>query len=93
VPANHFKNKQALLSALATESFRHLVSKIEQQIPHEIGNLRLTIHYFSNTILEFGLKYPNRYKRLWRTEYAGDKDAELDTVLEDMCSLLTTIFR
>ena len=28
-PANHFKNKQALLSSLSTESFRHLVLKID----------------------------------------------------------------
>jgi AcrR family transcriptional regulator len=31
-PANHFKNKQTLLTALATESFRHLVSIIRFEI-------------------------------------------------------------
>ena len=90
-PANHFKNKQALLSSLSTESFRHLVSKIEKQIPKEIGNLRLAIHSFSNTIVEFGLKYPNRYKLLWRREYADDQYAELGAAMEDMYTLLTAI--
>lgn len=90
-PANHFKNKQALLSSLATESFRHLVSKIEKEIPKEVGDLRLAIHSFSNRILEFGLKYPNRYKLLWRREYADEQDGELGAAMEDMYALLTAI--
>jgi len=90
-PANHFKNKQVLLTALATESFRHLVSKIEKEIPKETGNLRLAIHFFSNTILEFGLKYPNRYKLLWRREYADDKYGELGETMDDIYTQLTAI--
>ncbi|MFT6389975.1 MAG: AcrR family transcriptional regulator [Cellvibrionaceae bacterium] len=90
-PANHFKNKQALLNSLSTESFRHLVSKVEKQIPKKITDLRLAIHSFSNTILEFGLKYPNRYKLLWRREYADDQHGELGAVMEDMYALLTAI--
>lgn len=90
-PANHFKNKQALLSSLATESFRHLVSKIEKEIPNEVDNLRLAVHSFSNRILEFGLQYPNRYKLLWRREYAGEQCGELNTAMEDIYSLLTAI--
>jgi AcrR family transcriptional regulator len=87
-PANHFKNKQALLNALATESFRHLLSKIEKDISNTKDNLRVAIHSFSNTILGFGLKYPNRYKLLWRKEYVDD---ELDAAMEDIYTLLTTI--
>ncbi len=90
-PANHFKNKQTLLTALATESFRHLVSKIENDISNEADNLRLAIHSFSNTILEFGLKYPNRYKLLWRREYADDQDTELGAAMDDVYAQLTHI--
>lgn len=90
-PANHFKNKQALLSSLATESFRHLVAKIENEIPQDIGDLRLAIHSFSNQILEFGLTYPNRYKLLWRREYSVDQHGELSVAMEDMYALLTAI--
>lgn len=92
-PANHFKNKQALLSALATESFRHLLSKIEKDISNTKDNLRVAIHSFSNTILEFGLKYPNRYKLLWRKEYVDDQYDELDAAMEDIYTLLTAILR
>jgi len=90
-PANHFKNKQALLTALATESFRYLVSKIGKDISKETGNLRLSIHSFSNTILKFGLKYPNRYKLLWRREYANDQDGELGAAMDDIYAVLTAI--
>jgi len=90
-PANHFKNKQALLTALATESFRYLVSKIGKDISKEKANLRLAIHSFSNTILEFGLKYPNRYKLLWRREYADDQNGELGAAMDDIYAQLTAI--
>jgi len=90
-PANHFKNKQALLTALAIESFRHLVSIIEKEIPEKSGNLKLAIYAFSNTILEFGLKYPNRYKLLWRREYADDQGGELSAAMDDIYAQLTAI--
>lgn len=90
-PANHFKNKQALLNSLATASFRHLVASIKKEIPQDTFNLKPAIHSFCNTILEFGLAYPNRYKLLWRREYAEDKDEELNTAMEDIYAQLTVI--
>ena len=90
-PANHFKNKQALMTALATESFRDLVSTLQQELPKETQNFRLAIHTFSNTILAFGLKYPNRYKLLWRREYSDDKNDELGVVMESIYTQLTGI--
>lgn len=92
-PANHFKNKQALLTTLATASFRHLVSIIEKEIPEKTNNLRFAIHTFSNTILEFGLKYPNRYKLLWRREYAEDQNSQLSAAMDDIYTQLTAILR
>ena len=90
-PANHFKNKQALLVALATKSFSDLYSKIVKASSKETENFRLAIHSFSNTILEFGLKYPNRYKLLWRREYTDDKNSDLAIVMEDIYTQLSTI--
>ena len=92
-PANHFKNKQALLTALATKSFQHLVSIIEERVPNKKANLKEAIHYFCDTLLEFGLNYPNRYKLLWRREYADDKNTELDEVMEKIYAQLTSILR
>lgn len=90
-PANHFKNKQALLVALATESFSELYSKIVKSSSTETKDFRLAIHSFSNAILEFGLKYPNRYKLLWRREYTDNEKGEPGIVMEDIYSQLTTI--
>lgn len=92
-PANHFKNKQALVVALATESFRDIHSKIIKSISKETENIRLAIHSFSNTVLEFGLKYPNRYKLLWRREYTDDQNDEIEIVMEDIYTHLTGILR
>lgn len=90
-PANHFKNKQALLNSLAAESFRNLASEIEKTTPTETNNLVAAIHNFSNTVVKFGLKYPNRYKLLWRREYAGDEYGDLGAAMERIYTLLTTI--
>ena len=90
-PANHFKNKHALVVALATESFRDLYSKIIKVNSKETKNFRLAIHSFSNTILEFGLKYPNRYKLLWRREYTDDENDEISIIMEDIYTQLTSM--
>ena len=90
-PANHFKNKQALLAALATESFRNLVTTLQNEIPQDTQDVRRAIHSFSNTILAFGLKYPNRYKLLWRREYSDDQNDELGVVMESIYTQLTGI--
>lgn len=90
-PANHFKNKQALLTALATESFCDLNSKIKKASKVGTGDFRLAIHAFSNAVLDFGLKYPNRYKLMWRREYSGDQHDELSKVMDDTYTQLTAI--
>jgi AcrR family transcriptional regulator len=90
-PANHFKNKQALLVALAIESFDDLYSKIVIASSKQTDDLRSAIHSFSNTILEFGLKYPNRYKLLWRREYSNEQNGEPGIVMENIYTQLTTI--
>tara|TARA_R110001599_G_scaffold143638_1_gene324677 strand:+ start:593 stop:1186 length:594 start_codon:yes stop_codon:yes gene_type:complete len=92
-PANHFQNKQDLLTTLATESFRHLVSIIDKKIPQSRVSLQEAIHYFCDTILKYGLQYPNRYKLLWRTEYTDDKDSELDEAMEEIYVRLTSILK
>ena len=51
----------------------------------------MAIHSFSNAILEFGLKYPNRYKLLWRREYTDNENGEPGIVMEDIYSQLTAI--
>lgn len=92
-PANHFQNKQALLTALAAESFRHLVSTIDKDIPVKTNKLREILHSFCNALLEFGLAYPNRYKLLWRREYADNKNADLHAAMEAIYSQLTTMLK
>ena len=39
------------------------------------------------------MKYPNRYKLLWRREYAEDQDSELSAAMDDIYAQLTAILR
>lgn len=90
-PANHFKNKQALMAALATEAFRHLLTTLDTELPKVTQDVRRAIHAFSNTILAFGLKYPHRYKLLWRREYSDDQTDDLAVAMEAVYTHLTEI--
>jgi len=90
-PANHFKDKKALFTALATEIFTHLLSIMDKELKTKASSLSESIHLFSKTILEFGLKYPNRYHLLWRKECLNNEDEVLYAVMENMYERLTKI--
>ena len=92
-PANHFKNKQALLTSMATESFLHLVSTIHNAISQDTTQLSTAIHAFSAAIVSFALAYPNRYKLLWRREYADNTTDELNAAMKAIYSQLTDILK
>lgn len=92
-PANHFNNKQALFTALAAETFTRVVEVIEAKLQQDAGDLRGSIHHFSETILSFGLKYPNRYLLMWRKDCVDNEDPVLHSALESIYQQLTTILQ
>lgn len=68
-PANHFKNKSALLTALNIHIVSHLVSAVKFELNVNEPDLKIVIRNFTKIVLEYGLTYPNRYKVVWRSGY------------------------
>jgi len=81
-PANHFKNKRALFTALAAEIFKQLAQKIKLKLSNTPNNLNDSIHLFASTIVNFGLAYPNRYKLVWRKDELNHDDQTLYEIME-----------
>ena len=92
-PANHFKNKQALFTALATHIFRDLMTTIQSKSIDSADSLRDDLHHFAKTILDTGLKYPNRYELLWRRDCADNTNTALYQAMEEIYQHLTTILQ
>lgn len=92
-PANHFKNKKALFTAMATEVFTHLIEVIQTKLQRDAEDLRDSIQLFSETILNFGLKYPNRYLLIWRRDCVDNEDPALHEALENIYQQLTAILQ
>tara|TARA_R110002072_G_scaffold271474_2_gene431480 strand:- start:15402 stop:15977 length:576 start_codon:yes stop_codon:yes gene_type:complete len=68
-PANHFKNKSALLTALNIHIVSHLVNTVKLELDVNEPDLKIVIRNFTKIVLEYGLTYPNRYKVVWRSGY------------------------
>ena len=92
-PANHFKNKRALFTALATEIFQDLLAAIQTMCRTDNESLRDSVHQFSKIILEFGLQHPNRYKLTCRTDCIDREDSALYDAMESVYQHLTTILQ
>ena len=92
-PANHFKNKQALFTALAIHIFRNLIATIRSKPLNNADSLREEIHHFAKTILDVGLMHPNRYKLVWRRDCIDSENIELYQVMEEIYQQLTAILQ
>jgi len=81
-PANHFKDKKALLTALAIDIFKDISTKANQELTIDNKALSEKIHVFSNALLKYGTHFPNRYRLLWRRDYLNNDDQELNDVMD-----------
>lgn len=81
-PYHHFRDKQALLSALAEDGFRELEQLMERLPVRPGATLTRDLRRFVRAYLAFALEHPTRYElmfghRLWK---AGEVDASLREV-------------
>jgi len=81
-PANHFKDKKALMTALAIDIFRDLSATVNQGLTLDKNTLSGKIHIISNALLKYGINFPNRYRLLWRRDYLYNDDQELNDVMD-----------
>lgn len=85
-PANHFKDRAALLAALATRIFQELAAEVGTVPDIPSRSARARLHLMADAIVRYALRHPHRYRLLWRGDnFASDKSsAEIaGTVLYD----------
>lgn len=72
-PANHFKDRAALLRGLAAGVFHDLVAAVEKALGSDRSTPRAQLHAMSDVILGYALRHPHRYRLLWRRDnFAAD---------------------
>lgn len=91
-PVNHYKDRRALLTAIAQSQFETILKEIEtalRKTPTEQKDRKDRVNVFANTMMDFGFRYPYRYQLLWRSDLIDHEDPALlvvmDSVYEKLC--------
>ncbi len=87
-PINHFPSKKALLTSLAASINHALAEEVANALTTETMTYPEVIRSFANTVVEYALKHPNRYRLLWRRDLLDDDDSELNAAMERIYGLL-----
>ena len=76
---SYFADKQAILTALAEDTFEVLARRIEGKLPDDpIEGLRIGLREY----VAFGLENPNEYRIIFMTEHVHDHEGEKFEELE-----------
>ena len=93
-PANHFAGKRALLTQLAIDIFVSLGDIIKSELRAAPHGLSEKVQIFTDTLIEFGLSQPNRFRLLWRRDYLDNDNKELniamDVIYDELLAALAT---
>jgi AcrR family transcriptional regulator len=81
-PANHFADKRALLTQLAIDIFVSLGQLIKSELQVAPQGLSEKVRVFTDTLIEFGLSQPNRFRLLWRRDYLDNDSKELNGAMD-----------
>lgn len=76
-PANHFADRRALLTEVSVLLFTQLASAIQLGIDHDERSQIARIRCFAESLVDYGLKYPQRYRMLWRRDLVMHEDPRL----------------
>lgn len=91
-PANHFASRKALLTGLANECFQSLFDAqslaLTTQGESENGLIELWALYHAT--LQFGLRYPHRYRMMFRWEMLEEDDESLKAGMDQLYERLMT---
>jgi AcrR family transcriptional regulator len=79
-PANHFKDRTALLTQLATETFAELIREVDDACSASAADKRSQIAAFADVFLRFALRHPHRYRLLWRTDNIDQTQSGFEAV-------------
>lgn len=84
-PANHFKDRKALLTGVARTEFERIWRQIESGLVSRTTN---RARMFLDTIANYAFAHPNRYDLLWRSELVDHSDADLAPLLDHLYASL-----
>ena len=91
-PVNHYKNRRALLTAIAKRQFELISDKINKSLSHTANDPRQRIEVIAQTLMDYGFEYPHRYQLLWRSDLINHEDDELlkvmDAVYKQLCAAI-----
>ena len=92
-PVNHYKDRCALLTALAKAQFAVLLGRIETQLAELQDDPGPRIEVFASVIMDFGFQFPHRYRLLWSADLIDHADVELlsimDRIYDRLCAEFT----
>ncbi len=81
-PANHFPDRTALLTALATHLFQMFEDDVKQALAKASSSDRART--YMEALLNFGLSHPNRYLLMWRRDLVDWNDDALKTGMDSL---------
>jgi len=87
-PVNHFSNKQALLTSLASSVFQSLAEEVTNALGTGAMTYPEVVRTFASTVAQYALVHPNRYRLLWRRDLLDDHDSELRAAMDRIYGLL-----
>ena len=76
-PVNHYKDRQALLTALATTLFNALLVKVRNKLSNKSLTANERVSVFATVLFDYAMAHPNRYRLLWHTGLVNHDDPEL----------------
>ena len=89
-PINHFRDRAALLTAVANRVFAELVAAIDQAFDAHVAPID-KLRAFGPAVTSFALAYPNRYRLLWRRDSLDTSDRFIADGVSMMCERLKTL--
>lgn len=87
-PVNHFKDLQALLTALAVELFKDVVTDALARLENIQASDHQRLDVFAAVLFDYGMAHPHRYDLLWRGDLIDHEDETLLSVTDQLYDAL-----
>ena len=81
-PVNHYRDRRALLKAIALQQFQLILDDAKQRLQMPELSPEQRIEAIPEALLDFGLSYPNRYHLLWRKDLIDYNDPEIADITD-----------
>ena len=92
-PANHFPNRQAMLTAIAAIIFADLADQTTEAITDLSDKPEQAIQAFAETCFQFAFDTPYRYQLLWQRQLINQDDPAVAKEMERIYSALLSLLQ